>query len=92
MVVLFHFMHACRDSLKPPVGYQLGENDQWSKVSNFEQAVGVSIDGSGDFTTTSNSICSNGTIRMKDRIFYPHSLGILYTAISNFLGCCSNPA
>ena len=55
-------------------------------VSNFEQAVGVSIDGSGDFTTTSNSICSNGTIRMKDRIFYPHSLGILYTAISNFLG------
>ena len=55
-------------------------------VSNFEEAVGVSVDGSGDFTTTSNSLCSSGIIRMKDRIFYPHSLGIFYTAISNFLG------
>ncbi len=55
-------------------------------LSNFEKAVGVSVDGSGDFTTTSNSICNSGTIIMKDRIFYPHSLGIFYTAISNFLG------
>ena len=26
-------------------------------LSNFKEACGVSIDGSGDFTTTSNSLC-----------------------------------
>ena len=55
-------------------------------LSSFDEAIGVSVDGSGDFTTTSNSICSGGLVHMKDRIFYPHSLGIFYTAISNFLG------
>ena len=55
-------------------------------LSNFDEACGISIDGSGDFTTTSNSICENDKIKMNDRIFYPHSLGIFYTAISNFLG------
>ena len=55
-------------------------------ISNFNKACGVSVDGSGDFTTTSNSVCINGNIEMKDRIFYPHSLGIFYTALSNFLG------
>ena len=41
---------------------------------------------SGDFTTTSNSLCEEEKINMNDRVFYPHSLGIFYTAISNFLG------
>ena len=31
-------------------------------------------------------MCDNELIRVNDRIFYPHSLGILYTAISIFLG------
>ena len=55
-------------------------------ISNFKESCGVSVDGSGDFTTTSNSICNQDNIFMKDRILYPHSLGIFYTAISNFLG------
>ena len=54
--------------------------------SKFSEACGISIDGSGDFTTTSNSVCDKELIRVNDRIFYPHSLGILYTAISIFLG------
>ena len=55
-------------------------------LSNFEEACGVSVDGSGDFTTTSNALCKKNSINIQNRIFYPHSLGIFYTAISNFLG------
>lgn len=54
--------------------------------SGFESACGVSIDGSGDFTTTSNAICSDKNINIYNRICYPHSLGILYTAITHYLG------
>ena len=47
-------------------------------LSSFDEAIGVSVDGSGDFTTTSNSICSGGLVHMKDRIFYPHSLDLAF--------------
>jgi len=55
-------------------------------LSGFTSAAGISVDGSGDFTTTSNSLCEDQLIKMKDRIFYPHSLGIFYSSITNFLG------
>ena len=55
-------------------------------ISGFTEAAGVSVDGSGDFTTTSNSLCKDQSISMHDRIFYPHSLGVFYSAITNFLG------
>ena len=55
-------------------------------ISGFTEAAGVSVDGSGDFTTTSNSLCKDQSIIMHDRIFYPHSLGVFYSAITNFLG------
>ncbi len=55
-------------------------------VSKFKDAVGVSVDGSGDFTTTSRANCYDTNIEINDRVHYPHSLGIFYTAITNFLG------
>ena len=55
-------------------------------LSKFDEACGVSIDGSGDFTTTSNANCSDHKIYMNHRILYPHSLGIFYSALTNYLG------
>ncbi len=55
-------------------------------VSGLNEACGVSIDGSGDFTTTSHALCQNSNISVNNRIYYPHSLGIFYTALTNFLG------
>jgi carbamoyltransferase len=55
-------------------------------ISEFDEAAGISVDGSGDFTTTSNSLCKDQSISMHDRIFYPHSLGVFYSSITNFLG------
>jgi len=54
--------------------------------SNFDSACAVAIDGSGDFTTTSNATCNDKLISFNHRVFYPHSLGILYSAITNYLG------
>lgn len=54
--------------------------------SGYDNACGVSIDGSGDFTTTSNATCLKNDIKINHRILYPHSLGILYSAITNYLG------
>ena len=55
-------------------------------MSKFNDAIGISIDGSGDFTTTSWANCKDTNIEINDRIHYPHSLGIFYTAITNYLG------
>ncbi len=55
-------------------------------MSKFNEACGVSVDGSGDFTTTSNAHCTKNKIMMNKRIFYPHSLGIFYSAITTYLG------
>ena len=54
--------------------------------SGFDSACSVSVDGSGDFTTTSNATCIDNSIEFNNRILYPHSLGILYSAITNYLG------
>ena len=55
-------------------------------MSKFNDAIGISIDGSGDFTTTSWANCKGTNIEINNRIYYPHSLGIFYTAITNYLG------
>ena len=55
-------------------------------LSGYDNAIGISIDGSGDFTTTASSACKNNNIKVTKRIYYPHSLGIFYTALTQFLG------
>jgi carbamoyltransferase len=55
-------------------------------VSPFEEAAVCAIDGFGDFVSTSVARGSGRTITMMDRVFFPHSLGMLYLAITQFLG------
>jgi carbamoyltransferase len=55
-------------------------------VSPFDKAVVVSLDGSGDFASAAWGIGNGSRIRIDGRIFYPHSLGIFYEAITHFLG------
>ena len=54
--------------------------------SNFKDAIGLSIDGSGDFVTLALSECKNQKIKIKKKIFFPNSLGIFYHAMTQFLG------
>ncbi|MCC7417784.1 MAG: carbamoyltransferase [Acidobacteria bacterium] len=55
-------------------------------VSPFEEAAVCAIDGFGDFVSTSVARGAGGAMTMLDRVFFPHSLGLLYLAITQYLG------
>ncbi|HVJ80884.1 MAG TPA: carbamoyltransferase N-terminal domain-containing protein, partial [Planctomycetia bacterium] len=55
-------------------------------VSPFDSAALLSIDGFGDFASTMSGHGSGTDIRIFDRTLFPHSLGIVYTAVSQFIG------
>jgi carbamoyltransferase len=55
-------------------------------VSPFDEAVCVSVDGFGDFKSTMRGIGRGNKINILDRVHFPHSLGIFYTAFTQFLG------
>ena len=54
--------------------------------SPFENTALLSVDGFGDFASTSWGIGEQNIILKKDQIIFPHSLGIFYTAITQYLG------
>jgi len=55
-------------------------------VSNFNKAAIISVDGSGDSVTVMTGIGIDNKIIPLKKIYYPHSLGNLYLAITQFLG------
>ena len=55
-------------------------------ASGLEEAALLSVDGSGDFTTTMMGIGRGTDIEILDSIDFPHSLGIFYTAFTQLLG------
>lgn len=55
-------------------------------ASPFEEAALLSIDGSGDFTTTMIGVGRGNHIEVLDSIDFPHSAGIFYTAFTQWLG------
>ena len=55
-------------------------------ASPFEHAACLSIDGSGDFTTTMTAIGKGNELTIIDSVDFPHSLGIFYTAFTQLLG------
>lgn len=55
-------------------------------VSPFGNAAVVSVDGFGDFVGAMWGIGEGNKLIVKDRIFFPHSLGIFYLAVTQFLG------
>ena len=55
-------------------------------ASPFEEAAVCSMDGVGDFACTALAHGERGDLRVLGRTYYPHSLGLLYTAVSQYLG------
>ena len=54
--------------------------------SPFEEAAILTVDGVGEWTTTSYGIGRGSDIRLLNEIRFPHSLGLLYSAFTAFLG------
>ncbi len=55
-------------------------------ASKFDKAIGLSIDGSGDFTTLMIAECTPNKITIKNKLHFPDSLGIFYHAMTQFIG------
>lgn len=55
-------------------------------VSGFKEAVCLSVDGFGDFASSAWGLGHADRIDIDGRIYFPHSLGIFYTIITQFLG------
>lgn len=55
-------------------------------VSPFEQAAILSVDGMGDFVSTMWGVGRGNRIEVMGEINFPHSLGIFYTALTQWLG------
>jgi carbamoyltransferase len=55
-------------------------------ASPFEEAAAVSVDGFGDFASGAWGFGRGGALELEDKVYFPHSLGIFYQAITQFLG------
>lgn len=55
-------------------------------VSPFEEAAACAIDGFGDFVSTSLAIGRNCKLQILKRVWFPHSLGMVYLALTQYLG------
>ena len=55
-------------------------------VSPFNKAVVVSVDGFGDFASSAWGVGQGTKINLEDRVHFPHSLGIFYQALTQFIG------
>ena len=55
-------------------------------ASRFKESAILSIDGFGDFTSTMSAIGNINQFEVLDAVNYPHSLGIFYTTVTQFLG------
>lgn len=55
-------------------------------VSPFNEAAILSVDGAGDFITTMWGTGKDNSFSVDGEITFPHSLGIYYTAITQWLG------
>lgn len=54
--------------------------------SRFEKAIGLSVDGFGDFCSIAVAKCFKNTIKIYKRIYFPHSLGLFYEASTQLIG------
>ena len=54
--------------------------------SPFEKAAIITIDGVGEWSTTSLAIGSGSEIQVIKELHFPHSLGLLYSAFTYYLG------
>ncbi len=55
-------------------------------VSPFDDAVVVSVDGFGDFASAAWGVGRGTRIEVEDRVYFPHSLGVFYQAMTQFIG------
>jgi carbamoyltransferase len=59
-------------------------------ISPFKRAAILTVDGVGEWTTTAYGVGDGNTIHLMKEIRFPHSIGLLYSAITAYLGFTVN--
>jgi carbamoyltransferase len=54
--------------------------------SPFQDAVNLSVDGFGDFASAAWGTGQNGKMEIDGRVYFPHSLGMFYSGLTQYLG------
>jgi len=54
--------------------------------SPFQEAANLSVDGMGNFASAAWGYGKGAELSVTDRVFFPHSLGIFYSALTQWLG------
>jgi carbamoyltransferase len=60
--------------------------------SPFEKAAILTVDGVGEWVTASYGVGENNRVRLLAEMHYPHSVGLLYSAFTHYLGFQVNSA
>ncbi len=55
-------------------------------MSPFEEAAAVSVDGFGDFCSAAWGMGRGSRLALDGRVYFPHSLGLFYQAVTQYLG------
>ncbi len=77
------------DIIKPKIKYvehHLAHLASAHLVSPFEESALISIDGFGDFVSSMYGVGTKNSINAFKRIYHPHSIGLFYTMITQYLG------
>jgi carbamoyltransferase len=76
-------------SLRPPLRHVEHHRAHLASaffVAPFEEAAVLSLDGFGDFVSAMWGVARGNHIEVLGEIGFPHSLGIFYTALTQYLG------
>src|SRR5947199_321282 len=57
--------------------------------SPFEEGAVCALDGFGDFVSPSMALGKDNRLKVLEKVCFPHSLGMLYTAVTQYLGFLS---
>jgi carbamoyltransferase len=69
-----------------PVEHHLAHVASAFFCSPFEEAMCLTVDGFGDFVSTMLAVGRGNAVDVLQRVHFPHSLGLFYTAITQYLG------
>ncbi|HNQ17110.1 MAG TPA: carbamoyltransferase [Candidatus Woesebacteria bacterium] len=80
--------------LKPVlyVGHHLSHAASAYYLSGFKKSVILTLDGVGEWATTTIGTGIDGELKIDKEIQFPHSLGLLYSAMTTYLGFSANDA
>jgi carbamoyltransferase len=80
------FPHDTFNGVHAPIEHHLAHLSSAFHVSPFRDASIVSIDGFGDFSSAAWARGDGADIAIEGRVYFPHSLGVFYQALTQYLG------